>query len=121
MFQGILGVHNCLPTGLAGALGYQNNTAPGAACGAVPNPQRFDPCFPNSPFLNQQYITGPVAFPLVSQPFGYPQGKRFAYSYSQQVNFSIEKDLGDGFALNLAYNFKGGRHLIDRSMQTPRV
>ncbi len=111
MFQGILGVNNCLPTGLAGALGYQSNTAPGASCGAGPNAQRFDPCFPNSPFLNQQYINGPVAFPLVSQPFGYPQGKNFVYSYSQQVNFSIEKDLGGGFALNLAYNFNGGRHL----------
>ena len=111
MFQGILGVPNCLPTGLAAALGYQNNSAPGSSCGAVPNPQRFDPCFPNSPFLNQQYLTGPVAFPLVSQPFGYPQSKNFVYAYSQQINFSIEKDLGGGFALNLAYNFNGGRHL----------
>ncbi|MFY9904781.1 MAG: carboxypeptidase regulatory-like domain-containing protein [Terriglobales bacterium] len=111
MFQGILGVPNCLPAGLASALGYQNNSAAGSACLAGPNPQRFDPCFPNSPFLNQQYITGPVAFPLISQPFGYPQGKGFVYAYSQQVNFSIERDLGNGFALNLAYNFNGGRHL----------
>jgi len=111
MFQGILGAPNCLPAGLAGALGYQNPSAAGSDCGAVPNPQRFDPCFPNSPFLNQQYLTGPVAFPLISQPFGYPQGKNFVYAYSQQINFSIEKDLGNGFALNLAYNFNGGRHL----------
>ena len=117
MFQGILGTNNCLLPGpgagpaFAGALGYQSNSAPGSSCGAVPNPQRFDPCFPNSPFLNQQYITGPVAFPLISQPFGYPQGKNFVYAYSQQVNFGIEKDLGRGFALNLAYNFNGGRHL----------
>jgi hypothetical protein len=115
MFQGILGAANCLQSGpgpgLADALGYQNPSAPGSDCGAVPNPQRFDPCFPNSPFLNQQYLTGPVAFPLISQPFGYPQGKGFVYAYSQQINFSIEKDLGSGFALNLAYNFNGGRHL----------
>jgi hypothetical protein len=111
MFQGILGATNCLPAGLATALGYQNPSAAGSDCGAVPNPQRFDPCFPNSPFLNQQYLTGPVAFPLISQPFGYPQGKNFVYAYSQQINFSIEKDLGNGFALNLAYNFNGGRHL----------
>ena len=111
MFQGILGAANCLPAGLATALGYQNPSAAGSDCGAVPNPQRFDPCFPNSPFLNQQYLTGPVAFPLISQPFGYPQGKGFVYAYSQQINFSIEKDLGSGFALNLAYNFNGGRHL----------
>jgi len=33
------------------------------------------------------------------------------YAYSQQANLSIERDLGKGFALNLAYNFNGGRHL----------
>ncbi len=119
MFQGIQGAPNCLlpgsaGTGFAAALGYQNDTAPGAACGAGPNPQRFDPCLPNSPFLNQSYLTGssPLgAFPLISQPFGYPEGKGFVYAYSQQINFSIEKDLGNGFAVNLAYNFNGGHHL----------
>ena len=33
------------------------------------------------------------------------------YAYSQQANFAIERDLGGGFALSLAYNFNGGRHL----------
>jgi hypothetical protein len=106
-----LGVSNCLPPGLAAGLGYQNNTAAGAACGGGPNPQRFDPCFPNSPFLNQSYLTGANPFPLISQPFGYPQAKNFVYAYSQQANFSFEQDLGNGFALSLAYNFNGGRHL----------
>ena len=111
MFQGILGVPGCLDgTGaLATALGYQNPTAAGASCGAVPNPQRFDPCFPNSLFLNQNYLAD--GLPLISQPFGYPQGAGFVYAYSQQANLSIEQDLGHGFALNLAYNFNGGRHL----------
>jgi hypothetical protein len=49
--------------------------------------------------------------PLGFQPFGYPQAKNFVYAYAQQANFSIERDLGGGFALNLAYNFNGGRHL----------
>ncbi len=49
--------------------------------------------------------------PLGFQPFGYPQAKNFVYAYAQQANFSVERDLGDGFALNLAYNFNGGRHL----------
>ena len=110
-FQGILGVSNCLPGGLAAGLGYQNPTSVGASCGAGPNPQRFDPCFPNSPFLHQNYLTGPNPFPLVSQPFGYPQGNNFVYAYSQQVNFGVEKDLGNGFTLNLAYNFNAGKHL----------
>ncbi len=112
MFQGILA--NCLPPGMAAGLGYEGTTAQGASCGAGPNPQRFDPCLPNSPFLNQSYLTGssPLGvFPLVSQPFGYPQGKGFVYAYSQQINFSIERDLGNGFAVNLAYNFNGGHHL----------
>ena len=33
------------------------------------------------------------------------------YAYSQQVNLTVERDLGRGFALSLAYNFNGGRHL----------
>jgi hypothetical protein len=111
IFQGILGVPGCLPAGLSSALGYQSNTAAGAPCGAGPNPQRFDPCLPNSPFLNQQYLTGANPFPLISQPFGYPQGKNFVYAYSQQINFALERDLGHGLALNLAYNFNGGHHL----------
>jgi hypothetical protein len=43
--------------------------------------------------------------------FGYPQGKGFVYAYSQQANFTVERDLGHGFALSLGYNFNGGRHL----------
>jgi Carboxypeptidase regulatory-like domain/TonB dependent receptor len=111
IFQGILGVSNCLPPGLAAGLGYQGTSGAGVACGAFSNPQRFDPCFPNSPFLNQRYLTGANPFPLISQPFGYPQGNNFVYAYSQQVNFTVEQDLGNGFALSLAYNYNGGRHL----------
>jgi hypothetical protein len=111
LFQGILGTPDCLPPGLAGALGYQATSPQSSACHGETNPQRFDPCFPNSLFLNQGYLTPPGAFPLVSQPFGYPQAKNFVYAYSQQANFSVERDLGGGFALNLAYNFNGGRHL----------
>ena len=33
------------------------------------------------------------------------------YAYAQQANVTIERDLGGGFALSLAYNFNGGRHL----------
>ncbi|MGB9492833.1 MAG: carboxypeptidase regulatory-like domain-containing protein [Terriglobales bacterium] len=111
MFQGILGSPGCLPAGMAQALGYQAVSPQNSPCAGTANPQRFDPCFPNSPFLNQSYLTGSNPFPLISQPFGYPQGKNFVYAYSQQINFSIEEDLGHGYALNLAYNFNGGRHI----------
>ena len=33
------------------------------------------------------------------------------YAYSQQANLTVERDLGHGYALSLAYNFNGGRHL----------
>jgi hypothetical protein len=62
-------------------------------------------------FLNQNYLNPTTFLPLAFQPFGYPQSKNFVYAYAQQVNLSIERDLGGGFALSLAYNFNGGRHL----------
>ncbi len=55
--------------------------------------------------------TWPAGVPLVNQPFGYPQAKNFVYAYSQQANFAIERNLGGGFALSLAYNYNSGRHL----------
>jgi hypothetical protein len=64
-------------------------------------------------FLNQNYLNaaGGTFLPLAFQPFGYPQSKNFVYAYSQQVNLTLERDLGHGYALSLAYNFNGGRHL----------
>ena len=111
LFQGILATPDCLPPGLAGALGYQATSPQSSACHGEANLQRFDPCFPNSPFLNQGYLSPATGFPLIQQPFGYPQAKNFVYAYAEQANLSIERDLGDGFSLNLAYNFNGGRHL----------
>jgi hypothetical protein len=102
IFQGILNTPNCLPT------------VPGYQAGA----QRFNPApftgnSPANPFLfvNQNYLNPSTFFPLAFQPFGYPQSKNFVYAYSEQANFTFEQDLGGGFALSLAYNFNGGRHL----------
>src|SRR6202008_3811996 len=78
--------------------------------GYLPNQQQFQALnFPQSVFINQNYLT--TGFPLAFQPFGYPQAKNFVYAYSQQANLTFEQDLGGGFALSLAYNFNGGRHL----------
>jgi hypothetical protein len=107
IFTGTLANANCMPVT---QLNYE------------PNQQQFRSLFPvgqsnQSLFLEQQYLTNPpaqlggAAFPLAFQPFGYPQAKNFVYAYAQQVNLSIERDLGHGYALNLAYNFNGGRHL----------
>jgi len=79
-----------------------------------PNQQQFQSLnTPNSVFLNQNYLNlaQGTFLPLGFQPFGYPQGKNFVYAYSQQANLTIERDLGNGFAFSLAYNFNGGRHL----------
>lgn len=100
IFQGLLNSSNCTagPSALTPALGY------------LPNQQQFTSLnFPQSLFLNQNYLTD--GFPLFFQPFGYPQAKGFVFAYSQQANLSIERDLGKGFALSVAYNFNGGRHL----------
>jgi carboxypeptidase family protein/TonB-dependent receptor-like protein len=110
IFQGTLNSANCTasPFPLANAnLGYQADQ------------QRFQALnFPQSVFLSQNYLNLNLAdpgtstfLPLGFQPFGYPQAKNFVYAYAQQANLTIERDLGGGFALSLAYNFNGGRHL----------
>ena len=110
IFQGIQTLSPCTPSPFPQA---------NANLGYLPNEQRFQALnFPQSVFLNQNYLNLDLAnpgtstfLPLGFQPFGYPQAKNFVYAYAQQANFSIERDLGNGFALSLAYNFNGGRHL----------
>jgi len=100
IFQGLVNSPGCAPgpAALSPALGY------------LPNQQQFTSLnFPQSLFLNQNYLA--AGFPLFFQPFGYPLSKNFVFAYSQQANLSVERDLGRGFALSLAYNFNGGRHL----------
>jgi hypothetical protein len=88
------------------------NPATASALGYLPNQQQFQSLnFPQSVFLNQNYLNPSTFLPLGFQPFGYPQSKNFVYAYSQQANVTVERDLGGGFALSLAYNFNGGRHL----------
>jgi hypothetical protein len=109
IFQGLIPGPNgsvssqCSPTtnpGVLTALGYQ------------PNQQVFQALnFPQSVFLNQNYLNPTTGLPLAFQPFGYPQGKNFVYAYSQQANLTLERDLGSGYSLSIAYNFNGGRHL----------
>jgi hypothetical protein len=101
IFQGLLNQPECAPS--------VSSTA-NTNLGYLPNQQQFNSSQPNSVFLNQNYLNPSTFLPLAFQPFGYPIGKNFVYSYSEQANLSIEKDLGDGFTFNLAYNFNGGRH-----------
>jgi hypothetical protein len=102
----------CSPTpnpAVLGLLNYSPNqqlfscTTSGANCGVASTSQSI--------FLNQNYLNPTSFLPLAFQPFGYPQAKNFVYAYAQQANLTMERDLGRGFALSLAYNFNGGRHL----------
>jgi hypothetical protein len=88
------------------------NPATATAMGYLPNQQQFQSLnFPQSIFLNQNYLNTSTFLPLGFQPFGYPQSANFVYAYSQQANLSVEHDFGHGYAFSLAYNFNGGRHL----------
>jgi len=106
IFQGTL--NSCAPTTNLGLLNYSANQQRfgcngSTSCGVTGES--------NSIFLGQNYLNPSSFLPLAFQPFGYPQARNFVYAYSQQVNFGIERDLGHGFSLDLAYNFNGGRHL----------
>ena len=102
----------CSPASSSAGLGLLNyspnqqlfscNSA-GPSCGVASTSQSI--------FLNQNYLQPASFLPLGFQPFGYPQAKNFVYAYAQQANITVERDLGGGFALSLAYNFNGGRHL----------
>lgn len=110
IFQGTLNSAGCTPSPFPLA---------NSGLGYLPNQQQFTSLnFPQSVFLNQNYLNLNAANPAAStfvplgfQPFGYPQAKNFVYAYAQQANVSFERDLGHGYALSLAYNFNGGRHL----------
>jgi Carboxypeptidase regulatory-like domain/TonB dependent receptor len=105
IFQGLLNQPNCTPSVFPQAnanLFYE------------PNQQQFQALnTPNSVFLNQNYLNlaQGTFLPLGFQPFGYPQAKNFVYAYSQQVNLTLERDLGNGMAFSIAYNLNLGRHL----------
>ncbi len=110
IFQGL--PINAPPSGIGGQCAVSANPAVSSALGYLPNQQQFQSLnFPQSIFLNQNYLNPSTFMPLGFQPFGYPQSKNFVYAYAQQANFSIERDLGHGYALSVAYNFNGGRHL----------
>jgi hypothetical protein len=95
--------------------GFYANCGPASALNFLGQEQRFNPA-PNAPtaWANQGFLTaGPGGGPLglTMQPFGFPTGHDFVYSYANQVNFGIERDLGHNMALSVEYNFAGGRHL----------
>jgi hypothetical protein len=74
IFQGIQTVPTCIPAPFTINLGY------------LPNQQQFQALnFPQSIFINQNYLKPASPFPLAFQPFDYPIGKGFVYAYSEII------------------------------------
>ncbi len=90
IFQGVL---NALPN-----MGY------------LAGQQRFDPKFPNSLFINQNYLAG-GGFPIPILPFTLAVQKNFQYAYAQQANLTIEQQLGHNYKFSVGYTYTHGLHL----------
>jgi len=79
----------------------------------LPDQQRFNPA-PNtqSVWINQNFLQpGQPPVPISALPFGYPTAANFKYGYSNQATLALEHEFKNNWALSLAYNFVGGRHL----------
>jgi len=105
VFQGSLDNPNCLPLP-----------------GYLPDQQRFDPYNSSiaAVITNQGYLTQANGFQLMEQPTAYMTAANFRSPYSQQADLQIERDLGAGFVLDLAYDFNGGRHLYQLQNYNPQ-
>jgi len=75
----------------------------------LPNQQRFDPLAPGSIFANQAYLQ--AGFPLPILPFTLPLAKNFVYSYANQANLTIEREIAGSWKFSLGYQWTRGLHL----------
>ncbi|HUJ39368.1 MAG TPA: carboxypeptidase regulatory-like domain-containing protein [Candidatus Acidoferrales bacterium] len=97
LFQGVLNTSS--PAGFPFSIPY------------LPNQQRFTalPTTPPSVFVNENYIAGGFATPIL--PFTLPTAGNFKYGYATQANLSIEHDLGHNFKISVGYQYTKGTHL----------
>jgi len=98
IFQGSIANANCLGNNIAGYLA---------------NEQRFDPAnkYIVASLSNQGYLQPATFFPLVSQPFGLATARNFVFAYAEEVDLQVERQLGHGLTILLAYDYSGGHHL----------
>ena len=98
LFQGVLNSTN-VPTGFPYSVPY------------IPGEQRFValPTTPQSVFVNQNYLTVGFQSPLL--PFTFPVASNFQYAYATQANLTVERELGHGYKLSVAYSYTKGTHL----------
>ena len=81
--------------------------------GYLPQEQKFDTSNPYliSTLTNQGYLTQQYFVPLLAQPIALPTAANFRTPYSEQGDLQIERRLGKGYTLLLAYDYNGGRRL----------
>jgi hypothetical protein len=96
LFQGVL--NSTTPAGFPFSIPY------------IPSQQRFTalPTTPQSIFVNQNFLKAGFATPIL--PFTLPTAANFKYGYATQANLTIERELGDGYKLSVAYVFTKGTH-----------
>jgi hypothetical protein len=75
----------------------------------LPGQQRFDPLAAGSLFANQNYLA--AGFPLPILPFTLPLGKNFVYSYANQANLTIEREIAGSWKFSLGAQRTRGLHL----------
>ena len=97
LFQGVL--NTTAPPGFPFSIPY------------LPNEQRFTalPTSPQSVFVNENYIAGGFATPIL--PFTLPTAGNFKYGYATQANLTVERELGDNFKITVGYQYTKGTHL----------
>jgi hypothetical protein len=85
----------------------------GSVPGYLPQQQRFDSAnaYLISTLTNQGYLTPQYFVPLLAQPIALPTAANFKSPYSEQADLQVERQLGHGYTLRLAYDYVGGRHL----------
>ncbi len=95
-----------------------------ASFGYLASQQRFDPFFPNSIFINQNFCpqVSPdpdparfcnfgLSFPLPILPFTLPVARDFVFGYAQQWNASVERELVPDLSFSISYQGVKGSHL----------
>ena len=90
------------------------NPAVNADLGYLSNQQQFQALnFPQSVFLNQNYLNPHRASfcRSASSPSGIRKARILFTRTRSRRTLRIERDLGGGFRMSLAYNCNGGRHL----------
>ncbi|MEE8200378.1 MAG: TonB-dependent receptor, partial [Candidatus Acidoferrales bacterium] len=87
--------------------------------GFLGSQQRFDPFFPNSIFVNQNFCPQPspdparqcAGFPLSILPFTLPVARDFVFANAQQWNLTFEREFARDFAFSIGYQGVKGTHL----------